>query len=560
MFFGRSRKVLRAVDHLKGAARLSLDAAGRESADPAARQLKPFLLIVGPSGSGKSSLMRAGVGPRVTAAGVVPEVDHWRIAVMRPGDDTNAFEALARALMVTGKGDDPGGFGCALPEICDSGVTVAMLAGQLESAIPSATAAVVAALDRIAAALRAKQGFDRPVGVNLLLMVDQLEDIFAANVTDEQRTVFAGLLSALGATKRIWIVSTLRGDLYNRLLKNRALIALKDAGQTYDLAPPGAEEIAEIIQQSAEAAGLTYETDPQSGERLDDRLIADAEGKDVLPLLQFTLDRLFADRRVEGDAICLTFASYRAMGGLDGAIDQVAEGAIGKLGGPEIAALPRLLRSLAVTVREETGAAGELTVRAVPASDVINDQATRVLADALIKARILLTSGAGEDAGDESGLLRVAHQRVFESWRKARAILDEDRDYFRIRDVVEDQRERWQSSGHSRDLLVASGLPLEQAKSLVNRYGDELPPETHTFVSQSVARANRTRNIKRALQAGLAVFAVVATLAGVAARHYGNRAVANYGSRARRSTTWSGASPSACAIPTGSTSRPSRTR
>jgi tetratricopeptide (TPR) repeat protein len=552
VFFGRMRKVMRAVDHLKDAARRSAEAPERAPAETAERQLKPFLLIVGPSGSGKSSLMRAGLAPRITAPGVVPEVDQWRTAVMRPGDGKSPFDALVQALGVTGKGDDPGGFGRALPEIFSGGTWSAeQLVELLASGDGASAEPVVAALDEIGEELRRSGGFERATRADLLLLVDQLEDIFAANITDRQRSSFARLLSALSATKRVWVVATLRGDLYNRLLKNRDFIALKDAGHTYDLAPPGPDELAEIVQRSAEASGLVYETDAASGERLDDRLLRDTEGKDILPLLQFTLDRLFEERSVVGDQTRLTFASYRAMGGLDGAINQSAERAVRHLGDDEIAALPRLLRSLAVAVREDSAATGnaELTIRAVPMNEAITDERTGRLVNALRDARIVLTSGAsaeapeegvspGGDAGgtgsgaeaapaDRSGLLRIAHQRVFECWERARKILHDHRNYFRARSVVEDNRRRWQSSGQRPDLLIPDGRPLEEAESLVVKYGEELSRDTRNFVALSGRRARRNRTLKRVTQVSLAVAAMLAIGAGIVATYLGNSAVRN---------------------------------
>src|SRR5262249_10328783 len=83
VFFGRSRDIAKAVDRLK------------EAADKGC----PFLLVVGASGAGKSSLARAGLIPRLTAAGVVLGLDVWRVAGMRPGElSGDPFAALARAL------------------------------------------------------------------------------------------------------------------------------------------------------------------------------------------------------------------------------------------------------------------------------------------------------------------------------------------------------------------------------------------------------------------------------------------------------------------------------
>src|ERR1700674_5418888 len=126
-------------------------------------------------------------------------------------------------------------------------------------------------------------------------------------------------------------MATLRADLYERFLKEPALLAMKSKGVTYDLAPPGATEIDEIIRGPATAAGLIYETDPKTGERLDDRLIRDVDRPDMLPLLQFALDFLFEQRVTENGETRLTFKAYNTLGGLAGAIDQEAERAVAPL-------------------------------------------------------------------------------------------------------------------------------------------------------------------------------------------------------------------------------------
>jgi len=111
VYFGRDRKVTRAIEQLK---RIAQD----ERSAPSGPASIAFLLIVGESGSGKSSLMRAGLAPRLTSPGAVANVDLWRTAIIKVGDEANPFLALARALFVAGKlEDDAGGFGAALPEL-----------------------------------------------------------------------------------------------------------------------------------------------------------------------------------------------------------------------------------------------------------------------------------------------------------------------------------------------------------------------------------------------------------------------------------------------------------
>jgi hypothetical protein len=117
VFFGRSRDITRAVDALK-------DASERGC---------PFMLVVGASGSGKSSLALAGLVPRLTAPGVVPSVDLWRVAVMRPGDDAaGPLASLAACLFESDADLDEENKGRlpALPEIAESDYpTPADLAG-----------------------------------------------------------------------------------------------------------------------------------------------------------------------------------------------------------------------------------------------------------------------------------------------------------------------------------------------------------------------------------------------------------------------------------------------
>jgi tetratricopeptide (TPR) repeat protein len=534
VYFGRDLKVSSAIDRLKAAAEGG--GAEGEGALPAAQehapqpQRKPFLLIVGPSGSGKSSLARAGVAPRLTAPGVVSTVDLWRTAVMRPSDHASPFRALADALYVKGADDDAGGFGRALPELAQGDLpTPERLAETLAKAEPGAAAPLLAALDKAAAEEAARGGFERTLRASLLLTVDQLEDIFGADVADADRAAFAVLLSHLATTQRIWIVATLRGDLYQRLIAEPAFLALKDAGATCDLPPPRAEELEEIVRRSAAAAGLVYETDPATGARLDDTLLEDAEGQDVLPLLQFTLNQLFERRAVREDGkVVLTFEAYRRMGGLDGAIDQAAEAAIAALGETEVAGLPRLLRRLAVPLHDRTaGGAGPLalTVHPVPLDAVTATPETRRLVEALVESRVLLLSGG--EAGTPA-LVRVAHQRVFESWQRARGIVEDHRDFYRIREEIEQQHERWSNGQHSRALLIPPGRALAEAEDVVANYGDDLRPVLHAFVLSSGRRARLRQTLLGLAAVAFAIVAAVATVSSIQARRAEDSAEANY--------------------------------
>ena len=485
-FFGRRQKTKRAIDELVRAARR----------DPG----RPFLLIVGPSGSGKSSLARAGLIPRVTAPGIVPEVDQWRVAVMRPAMAVTPFAALAQCLYVKGDDpdgsttDDPGGFGPALPELalgaCETPDQLVRMANDSPA---KAVQPILTALDAIAGEIRAAGNYQRKVRTHLLLLVDQLEEIFASSISKQQREDFARLLTMLADSRRVWIVATLRADLYVQMLDPQVpFLALKDSGGQYDLASPGEAELIEILQKSAEAAGLVYERYPGTDEPLSEQLLRDAKGTDTLPLLEFSLEKLFDARQsiiVDGHKETrLTFAAYHALGGLDGAIDRVAEDALAAirpaLSEQQISdALPRLLRRFAIPVPETAGPASArvaLTTQAVALAEAASDEVSKRLVEGLVQARLLVSDAPREG----EALLRLAHERILTSWARARKIIEDHSKYFHIRRDVDSAWRKWRDSGRRTEYLLTRS-PLADAQEIARTYRADLRGELRAFISMS---------------------------------------------------------------------------
>ena len=338
-FLGRNDDIGRAVD-------LWREAGARGS---------PYLLIVGASGSGKSSLALAGLLPRLTTPGVIKDVDAWRVAVVRPGDSrAGPFASLAAALMQDEAAllKEEEGRGPALPEIAQGDSQHPGRAGRPCCNTQTTAAAIkpiVNALSRVGAAERDREHYGREVRCDLVLLIDQFEELFAGSVGAAERGAFIDLVAELAGTGRIWIAVTLRADFYARMLDQPALKKLKELGATYDLAPPGPVELAEIVRAPAEAAGLVFETDAASGERLDARLLRDADRPDMLPLVQLALARLFEGRETAGGDIVLPLKVYDSLGGVRGIVNEADERALALIRRMrKSVALPRLLRQLAV--------------------------------------------------------------------------------------------------------------------------------------------------------------------------------------------------------------------
>ncbi len=476
VFFGRDRAIDEAQRRLSAAAEHGT----------------PFLLIVGPSGSGKSSLARAGLIPRLTTPGVVASVEVWRTAIMKPSEgQAGPMASLAAALLT------------ALPELEQGDFpNAAALTDNLQRGGTASVRPIVGALTRIAEAAQQQRHSERPLNSALALLVDQLEELFAQAIDDEERTAFAQALRELVATGNVWCIATLRADLYEELLKEPLLKGLKETGGSFDLGPPGPAELAEIVHAPAAAAGLVLEAHAEKGP-LDERLLVDAKSADSLPLLQFTLRQLYEQRRESEGETQLTHAAYEALGGLQGAIAAEAERAVATLPPRTLDALPRLLRQLAEPARE----GNTLTLRDVSQADVTTDATEAALVRALLGARILI---ARQDAAGRP-TLRLAHDAVLASWPKAQAAAQASREFYRIRAEVEDALLRWRENGGTKDRLIQPGVPLAEAEKLVADFRGELPADLVAFVGNS---RNRARARQRLVAASAAVFLVVALLAG----------------------------------------------
>ncbi|WP_375460704.1 AAA family ATPase [uncultured Enterovirga sp.] len=515
VFFGRDRDVARAVELWQAVATKGT----------------PFLLIVGASGAGKSSLARAGLVPRVTIPGVVEGVDLWRVASFRPGDSPDGPLAALSAALLVGPRDLPlseEGRGPALPELVDGNVQDAPALAGLFAAEPAVGAALaVEALDRIGAAAQASERRQRLVRTDLVLVIDQLDELFAPGLSGFSRDSFVTAVAALAGTGRVWVAATLRADLYGAMLDHPGLKALKEAGASYDLAPPGPAELAEIVRRPAAAADLAFGRDPETGEGVDERLLREADRPDMLPLVQLALARLYEGRRQEGVPgepvrTILPFDVYRDLGGLTGIIDEVGERALANLDPAAIRTLPRLTRDLA-QFETEGALAGTLTVTPVPLDQAAPDQPNRRLIEALVASRLLTLT----DAGDGT-LVRLAHQRVLTDWARTREIVAGSADFYRIRGEIERRRQRWQLNRRP-DLLLPRGLPLAEAENIVARYGDEIAPETRAFVRASRIRAGRAQMITGAAAVIFALVAAGAVFQTWVARQQTELAVRNFG-------------------------------
>ena len=459
---------------------------------------RAFVLVFGMSGGGKSSVLRAGVLPMLSQPGVIEGVALWRRAIFRASASTgDLFDGLASALLRE----------AALPMLKKEADSAVELAQILRDSPKGSVALVKMALTRVAAEFSLKTKETSTIQAKLVLVIDQMEEIFTSDgVTHEMRERFLDVIDAFARSGWVWVLAAMRSDYYSRCSEHRVLTALKAGGGDYDLLPPSAAEMGQMIRVPARAAGLRFEEDPASTEQLDDALRdAACEHPEILPLLEFTLDGLYERRDEDG---LLTFEAYRQLGGVEGCLARQAEQVFEGLPANVQAALPRVLDALVHFDQDNEESIGRKPVKW---DSVITPEA-KTLIEAFVEARLFIT----ELADDGSAIVVVAHEALFRQWPRVRNWVNANRELLRIHARVANAARQWRNQSKSPDFLLPTGKPLEEGESLLTE-GLELGTGETEFITASIDKARRIKQMKRAVVAVLAVLTVFAGTAAVIA-------------------------------------------
>jgi eukaryotic-like serine/threonine-protein kinase len=502
---------------------------------------RPFVLIVGGSGSGKSSLVRAGVLPQLIHPGTIEGIGLWRRAVTRPGgggSGGDCFDALANALLDS----------AALPGLQNPESTSAVeeLAVELRDHPGAVALRVRDALDNAAREwrmqrdiyLRAKAEKRRSSGTTtasgivprppevgpelpkarLALVIDQLEELFTSGFSTDVQEKYVSAIAGLAQSHRVFILATLRSDFYSSYQQFPELTELTRPSGKVDLRPPTAYEIGNMIRRPAEAAGLQFELDQRSGQRLDEGLRdAASTTPESLPLLQHVLSLLYDKQTERGDHL-LRWSDYRDLGELKGALAKYAETVFATLQPNEQLAFPLVMRHLVTLGQGEEEAPNRRTTpyREFVAGDGADAKSgAKGFVDLFVAKRLFI---ADTDPHGEVNV-SVAHEALLREWQRVREWLAENRDFLRMRDRLDSSLKLWSSRGKQKDDLLGPGLPLAEGEKLLKDFEPSLSHTQADYVRASIAeqkRQHRLRDqIRYGVMAGITAALVVATVFAV---------------------------------------------
>lgn len=431
-FFGREQVVQEMIERLR---------------------LHPFLAVIGPSGSGKSSLLQAGLIPHLEQSRLFP-AEGWRILNLRPG--SQPIQRLAAALS---------------QHLPDTGAQIAAELAKEPGSLCRYLSAVVTA---------------EPANRHCLLLVDQFEEVFAQCKEAEQRQLFLASLHhvAQAMPERCLLVLSIRADFYGDC--QESLLWPHIQAGLLNLPPLSPDELRRAIVQPAQAAGVYLEP------ALVERLIADAaDEKGVLPLLQETLVLLwsrFLRRRL------LTLTDYTALGsdgrsGLQVALSRRADATLaGLVGDREREIARRIFLRLVEFGERRTNTRRQQPVQALHAEA---DPATtfQQVLEYLIQHRLLTTSA---DVASGAVLVDLAHEKLIEAWSRLGDWLESYQAMEEMRRSLELAAIAWQENGRDASYLF-TGNRLERARAWAAEWSQELGQLERAFLEASQAHARRQR-------------------------------------------------------------------
>ena len=414
-----------------------------------------LVLILGASGSGKSSLAQAGLLPRISKdKDAYLAIDPFR-PLTRPFEELAIV--LANAFSRFGETRDWRGLRDELHDAAQDPDTAGKFWSQLILDLQ------VVAMQRDA---------------TVVVTVDQFEELLGDGANKDCHRFTALLAAGLHMTCQssqspLLILATLRSDFLGEFQNNEFLRAARF--EDISLGPLSVDAFAQVIEGPADVAGLDLE------HGLVQLMVDDCSTEHALPLLAFTLRELYERYGRDGE---LTIEEYRdKLGGLEGSLERAAE-AVSTASRPSKAqelALRKAFRSM-VRIND----AGQFARQPVTWSSL--PESSHEILEQFVDARLLVSDTR---EGDQDRTIEVAHEALFRAWGKLGNWLNEDREFLLWRQRIQREAGEWQRRGQDTAVLLRGG-PLSEALHWSVERGDELGSRESRFIAES-RRHERTQ-------------------------------------------------------------------
>jgi serine/threonine protein kinase len=452
-FFGRARDIV------------SLVARVRE---------QPLVAVVGSTGVGKSSLVRAGVIPVLKSSG-----ERWEVLVSRPGRSP-----------------------------------ISSLASLVEPLTRSSTADLAERLgahQALMTRLREEPGYlgtllrqrARQKDAHVLLFIDQFEELYTLVPDAEERRTFMACLAGTAddAASPLRVVVSIRSDFLERVAENPRFMDEMTRG-LYFLKLPEHQGLREAITQPSEMVGYSFE----APEVVEEMLSALHDTTGALPLLQFAASKLWESR--DQTRKLLTRGSYEAMGGIAGALASHANEVLAGLAPAE----QKLVRSIFGRLVTPEGTRAIVDVEELRELSSDPAEAERVV-DYLVTNRLLVVQTRGEDEGPA---VEIVHESLIGSWPTLRRWIDESQEDAVQLEQLRSAAKQWEAKGRPQGLLWR-GEAMEETRLWHRRYTGMLATREKAYLDAVFKLANRATQIRRGVVGGIIGILLVLVAVGAIA-------------------------------------------
>jgi len=434
---------------------------------------QPMMAVVGSSGVGKSSFVRAGLVPALKRSG-----EQWETLVIRPGrKPMEALGALMSPMVQTAA------------NLADEMVEQQKLVDKLRRE-PGHLGHLL-------------RGRARRDSRRIMMFVDQFEELYTLVQDPEERAAFTACLSAVAddATSPLRVVLSIRSDFLDRIAEDQQFVAELTQGLFF-LGPPNRDGLRDAILQPAELAGFKFEL----AATVDDMLDHLETTPGALPLLQFAAAKLW-DKRDTARRM-LTHQSYAAMGGVAGALASHADRVVQDIGQQKSWLLRAILLRLVTPER----------TRAIVPLDELRELSREVgevqrVVDQLVDARLLVVQTL---EGGKGTTVEIVHESLIHSWPMLRRWLDETQEDSALIDQLRTAARQWSAKGRSPDLLWR-GDTADEAKKFRKRYKGPLSETERAFLDEIINYEVAVQRRRRAAVIGgfigLGAIVVIAMIA-----------------------------------------------
>lgn len=334
---------------------------------------------------------------------------------------------------------------------------------------------------------------------DVILYIDQFEELFIdTQISEEERLHVLLLLSGIVSTMRLSVFISMRSDYYYCFSQYKSMAQLKNDCVFVDIPVVGYSEISEIVEVPARKACLKWELD-NNANALNKRIVRDAMMIKDLPLIEFALSELY---KMRDDNECLTFDAYNKIGGLKGAITNYANTFYNELDEKEKNVMADLLGFVVTESKNRNVYVRKTSL----IKDAAKTELHKIVIDKMVNAHLFVS---GKD-NDGNATFTITHEILLKSWEVVVEWIDKENEFITTSRHYEQLAQHWITKNKSDKYLVSGRSRLLEAEYFHFKNKDRITNELKSFLEASFRKDLKTGLVWRCILLGIFLLSMLA--------------------------------------------------